>query len=108
MDFRKLDFPNESFYLLVFDPPHLMHGGKNSYLVKKYGILPGTWQEYLRSGFAECWRVTKPNGTIIFKWSEYHIPVSEIIAAIGHEPLFGHKSGKASRTHWLCFFKGEN
>ena len=23
MDFRKMDFPNESFQLVVFDPPHL-------------------------------------------------------------------------------------
>jgi SAM-dependent methyltransferase len=105
MDFIRLDFPDETFYHVVFDPPHLMHGGKNSYIIKKYGILPGTWQEYIHSGFAECWRVLKPNGTLVFKWNECQIPTNEVIRAIDHLPLYGHKSGKASRTHWLCFMK---
>lgn len=47
----------------------------------------------------------KPNGTLVFKWNETDITVKEIIAAIGKEPLFGHKSGKQSKTHWLCFMK---
>jgi SAM-dependent methyltransferase len=105
IDFRHMPFPAESFPLVVFDPPHLCSIKENSYMAKKYGVLPGNWQEYIHAGFAECWRVLKPNGTLIFKWSEHNIPVSEIIAAIGHQPLFGHKSGKQSKTHWLCFFK---
>ena len=31
----------------------------------------------------------------------------EIGAAIGKEPLFGHRSGKKSNTHWACFMKIE-
>ena len=27
------------------------------------------------------------------------------IKAIGHDPLFGHRSGKNMNTHWLCFMK---
>lgn len=43
--------------------------------------------------------------TLIFKWSEVDIPVSEILKIFGYEPLFGHKSGRFNKTHWLCFMK---
>ena len=38
-DFRQIPFPDESFYLVVFDPPHLVRAGENSWLTKKYGKL---------------------------------------------------------------------
>lgn len=38
-DFRNLPFPDNSFYLVVFDPPHLSRVGRNSWLAKKYGFL---------------------------------------------------------------------
>lgn len=52
-------------------------------------------------------RVLKPNGTLVFKWCEIDIPTREIIKAIGVEPLYGHRSGKKSHTHWLAFIKEE-
>lgn len=60
----------------------------------------------LKAGFEECMRVLEPFGTLIFKWNENQIKVSEILTAIGQEPLFGHKSGKLSNTHWMSFMKG--
>ena len=30
---------------------------------------------------------------------------SEILKLTKYEPLFGHKSGKLNKTHWLCFMK---
>lgn len=105
-DFTNLPFEDETFYLVVFDPPHLVHVGENSWLAKKYGRLTGDWQEMLRKGFSECMRVLKPNGTLVFKWSETDIFVREILSIIGHTPLFGHKSGKQAKTHWMCFMKG--
>lgn len=106
MDFRRLEFADETFYLVVFDPPHYNHGGANSYMVKKYGKLEkATWREDLRTGFAECWRVTKENGVIVFKWNEYQIKTSEVIKAIGREPLFGHTTNSKGTTKWMCFLK---
>ena len=69
-DFRAIPFEDGSFYLVVFDPPHLLHAGKNSWLAKKYGLLGENWREDLKQGFCECMRVLKPNGTLIFKWCE--------------------------------------
>lgn len=104
-DFRNMPFEDNEFYLVVFDPPHLIRAGENSWLSKKYGKLnKDTWQEDIRQGFDECMRVLKPNGTLIFKWNEDQIRLRDILKVIEHKPLFGNKRAK---THWLVFMKGE-
>ena len=45
-------------------------------------------------------------GVLIFKWNETDIKVSEILKLTNEKPIFGHKSGKRSNTHWICFMKG--
>lgn len=106
MDFRCLPFDDEMFRLVVFDPPHFKNIGETAYMALKYGVLNSlTWQEDIRQGFAECFRVLEPLGVLIFKWSEVQIPLREILALTPERPLFGHRSGKASLTHWVCFIK---
>lgn len=105
MDFRAMPFPDCSFRLIAFDPPHLRRAGRDSWLKAKYGILGDDWREDLRKGFSECFRVLKPEGILIFKWNETQIRVGEILALTDCPPLFGHKSGKRARTHWICFMK---
>ena len=104
-DFTNLPFADNSFHLVVFDPPHLLKIGETSWMVKKYGKLDEGWRQTIYDGFWECMRVSKPYGTLIFKWCEFDIPVSEIIKTINMEPLFGHRSGKQSKTHWMTFMK---
>lgn len=105
-DFTNLPMADDTYYLVVFDPPHLINVGKNSWLVQKYGKLPkDKWQEIISKGFAECMRVLRQNGVLIFKWSETDITVNEILSVIKKQPLSGHKSGKREKTHWLCFMK---
>jgi hypothetical protein len=106
-DFRNMAFPDETFYLVVFDPPHLNHIGKSSWMAKKYGILSPSWQDDIRQGqgFRECMRVLKTNGTLIFKWNEDQIPVRKIIDVIGCVPLFGHTTRRNSTTVWMAFMK---
>ena len=106
-DFSDLPFPDGSFSLVVFDPPHIERKEALGLLTRKYGILSGDWRDMLRKGFAECFRVLKPNGTLIFKWAESDHPVSAILALTDHKPLIGHKSGKQAKTHWLVFMKPE-
>ena len=101
-DFRDMPFESDTFDMVVFDPPHLIHAGENSWLAKKYGKLDELWPEDIRQGFAECMRVLKPNGSLIFKWNEDQISLQEVLAAIGEQPLFGNKR---SKTHWLVFMK---
>lgn len=104
-DFRKMPFDDESFYLVVFDPPHLLNVGDKSFLALKYGKLEKTWQEDIEQGLSECWRVLKPNGTMIFKWNEEQITLPMLKGLFPSKPLFGQRSGK---TVWLVFFKSES
>jgi ubiquinone/menaquinone biosynthesis C-methylase UbiE len=71
-------------------------------------VLNNDFKNDLALGFSECFRVLKPNGVLIFKWSEVQIKVSEILKLTSQKPLFGHKSGKQMNTHWLCFMKDQN
>jgi len=103
MDFRQLPFPDQCFALVVFDPPHLVRAGAASWLAAKYGRLGTDWRDDLRRGFAECFRVLKPDGVLIFKWSEVQVPTRDVLALTPHAPLFGHPSGKRGGTHWLTF-----
>jgi 23S rRNA G2069 N7-methylase RlmK/C1962 C5-methylase RlmI len=105
LDFRVLPYPDESFALVVFDPPHLIQAGPKSWLAAKYGKLGKDWREDLRAGFRECFRVLRPNGTLIFKWCEYQIPLHDVLALTPERPVFGNRRPK-SGTHWLVFFKG--
>lgn len=101
-DFRNMPFEDESFYLVVFDPPHLIKAGDDSWLAKKYGRLDELWQFDIQQGFNECMRVLKNNGTLIFKWNEDQIKTNEVLEAIGQRPLFGNRR---SKTHWMVFMK---
>lgn len=104
-DFRSMPFPDNTFYLVVFDPPHLLKAGKDSWLAKKYGLLDENWRDDISQGFRECMRVLRPNGTLIFKWNDDQIALPEILKAIEYQPLFGQKR---SKTQWLAFMKEES
>lgn len=104
-DFTNLPFEDNTFPLVIFDPPHLTGAKETAWLVKKYGKLDDSWPQMLHDGFRECMRVLKPDGVLIFKWSEYDIPAEKVWKAIGQKPLFGHHSGKKSKTFWACFMK---
>lgn len=103
-DFRDMPFIDDCFDLVIFDPPHLIHAGDNSWLAKKYGKLDKyTWQRDISDGVNECLRVLKPNGTLIFKWNEEQIKLSQILNVI--EPIKPILGNKRSKMHWLVFIK---
>jgi ubiquinone/menaquinone biosynthesis C-methylase UbiE len=104
-DFRNIPFPAQTFYHVIFDPPHLRGAGKNGWMAQKYGALGSDWREVISEGFHECMRVLKPYGTLIFKWNEHSIKVSEVIKVIGVEPLYGHRTLQSSKTIWMAFLK---
>lgn len=104
-DFRKLPFDDNEFDLVIFDPPHLINAGDNSWLKIKYGRLPkDDWPSYINKGFQECLRVLKPTGTLLFKWSSDQITFSDVFKAIGQKPILGDRRG---RTRWSVFIKGK-
>lgn len=103
MDFRALPFPDCTFKLVAFDPPHLIRAGGKSWMAAKYGKLGQDWRDDLRAGFLECFRVLEPYGTLVFKWNETQVKLREVLELTPHQPLFGNTSGKKAGTHWLVF-----
>jgi hypothetical protein len=110
MDFRKLDFPDNSFKLVVMDPPHLIGTGdpNNSKcnMIKTYGCLnANTWRSDIKKGFDECWRVLEDYGILVFKWNDSSVKRKELLQVLGKQPLFGHPNGSKIPTHWFVFMK---
>lgn len=108
-DFTKMPFASNTFYMVVFDPPHLRCGEK-SFMFKKYGTLTAKWKDTIRSGFEECFRVLRPYGTLVFKWSDSFKKLPEILKLSPCAPIIVHsatsKSGQ-KRTHFAVFMKQE-
>ena len=105
MDFTNMPFEDNTFRLVVFDPPHMNKLGKNTWMAQKYGVLLPSWETDIRAGFEECMRVLEPEGILIFKWNEAQITLNQVLNVIGAKPLFGHVTGKHGRTIWMTFMK---
>ena len=105
--FTNLPFPDEQFHLVLFDPPHTIRGRAGKGIIAaRYGrLLTSNWEEVLGLGFSECWRVLKPNGTLVFKWAESDKKIGDVEHLFPAPPLFGSRVGKANKTIWLVFFK---
>ena len=107
MDFTNLPFPDGSFNLVVFDPPHLDSAGPKSWQAAKYGLLPKEWRRPLEIAFKECFRVLDANGVLIFKWNETHIPLREVLSLTNVKPLFGQTTTVNLKTHWIRIHEAE-
>lgn len=112
-DFRDLPYPDESFNLVVFDPPHAIREGGMEQLTgithKKWGCLAAeTWQSDLREGFNELWRVLKTGGTLILKFADESADFDEVLALAPEPPLFGTSvNDSKAETRWFVFYKPE-
>lgn len=101
-DFTAMPFPDASFKLVVFDPPHMVWAGEDSNIKKLFGRLDKDWETELRMGFDECFRVLEDYGTLIFKWNETQLKLKTVLRLTDRKPLFGHKRGN---THFVAFMK---
>lgn len=112
-DFRDLPYQNESFNLVVFDPPHIIRpdGMKqlSGRIVKKYGALNAeTWRTDLKKGFKELWRVLNPGGTLVFKFADNGVDFEEVLGLAPADPLFGTTTKTSQNdTRWFVFHKPE-
>ncbi len=104
-DFTDMPFPDDTFSMVVFDPPHIRDVNEGSTTFACFGSLPNDWAAMLRKGFSECFRVLRPRGTLVFKWAENDIPLREVLELTAEAPLFGHRSGRF--THWCVFMKDD-
>ncbi|WP_302950898.1 class I SAM-dependent methyltransferase [Holdemania filiformis] len=104
-DFRAIPFLNNTFDMVVFDPPHLRWAGSKSIMRAQYGQLSEDWENDIAQGFKECFRVLRPGGFLVFKWCEEQIKLKQILSLTSEKPLFGNQRGK---TFWLIFRKGDD
>lgn len=99
-DFRSLPFADDSFEMVVFDPPHT-DVSPESIIGTKYGTI--TDLDEVVAGLAECWRVTER--WLVFKWAEASWPVGDVLDRVRFRPLFGHRTAKSGATIWCLFRK---
>ena len=105
-DFRNMPYPDKSFKMVVYDPPHLEQAGPNGWQAQKFGTLTkATWQEDIKKGFEECWRVLDDYGTLIFKWNEEQIKINQVLPLFHTQPLMGHPTSRNGKTKWCVFMK---
>jgi len=106
VDFIDMPFEDESFKLVIFDPPHGVTNGKGINIYKIFGVLdPLNWRRTLKKGFDECWRVLEQNGILLFKWNEISKSYKEVLKVIGKTPLIYNTVGGGNKTYWACFMK---
>ena len=104
-DFTNMPYPDNTFRMVVLDPPHMVKLGKNTWMAQKYGTLLPSWETDLRAAVDESMRVLMDYGVLIFKWNEAQVKLNQVLNAIGRQPLFGHVTGKHGRTIWCAFMK---
>lgn len=108
---QHLPFKNESFDMVIFDPPHII---RNSWIIPApicmiYGMFEKhSWKEDMRLAFVELFRVLKNEHQLILKWDECTNKVDDVFKLTPYKPLFGTRTGQKNNTHWICFLKDNN
>ena len=98
--FTALPFRDNSFDIVLWDPPHILQDSTRGIFPTMYGTLPTRgWEDVLRQGFDECYRVTR--GAVHFKWNDCRKPLKTILALFPIKPLYRTKGS----TTWSIFIK---
>jgi hypothetical protein len=107
-DFRKLPFLNNKFKLIIFDPPHILGNMDKSTLKACYGVLnKDTYENMLKEGIIELWRVLDNYGILLFKFNNVHISFENILNLFPDKPLIQTSTNRSKNTEsrWFVFMK---
>ena len=97
-DNTRLPFADNTFEMVVFDPPHVKFTPA-SLMGVKYGVLTDLHE--VVAGLEECARVA--SNWLVFKWAENESSISEVLAITHLTPLFGHTTASSGKTIWCVF-----
>lgn len=89
-------------------PYRIKHKASGLYYqpARNHSNLSENWQAFINDSIHEGMRVLKTNGTLIFKWNEQQIKVSDVLKAItDYKPIFGHRTTIKNQTIWMAFMK---
>lgn len=102
-DNQFLPFRDNVFDLVVYDPPHYISSSWKD-LYDLYGVYhPLEYQKIMWGASRELFRVLKDRGSLVFKWSEVHRNVKQILELFPENSLFGQKVN--ALTWWVVFQK---
>jgi hypothetical protein len=119
---KTLPYPNESFKLIIFDPPHIIKnsgiGNFDSNNIRTYGILQAdTVAIDIKNAFSEFWRLLQPYGILLFKWNTTSTSSDELIKLAPCPPLIyqisasnqivNKKTGKKTNQNSMVLFYEE-
>jgi SAM-dependent methyltransferase len=107
-EWQHTPFRDNIFDMVIFDPPQIIRkeGSIPSGMAAKYGMFyTHNWRAQIEDGVRELFRVLKPEGQFILKWSDSSKSVDEVIKLIPYSPIFGTRTGRSNKTHWIIFLK---
>lgn len=110
-DWQQLPFKNDSFDVVLFDPPHIVRSKRRMekskhVFMEKYGyIYLEEFPLIIKRSLKELFRVLKTEGIFILKWNECDISVKHILKLFPYKPLFGDKLERKNNTYWILFIK---
>jgi len=108
-DYRDMrGIPSNTFWHIAWDIPHIIKW-TSGLITTKYGALSQgseNWQDDLRRGFEEIYRVLKMHGTLVFKYNDLNIKASEMLSNFPVDPLYGALTKKGvNNTFFFVFMK---
>ena len=107
-DNRMLPLKDESFDMVIYDPPYILANKATGVLTTKYGILnPFTWRNDIYRTTRELIRVLKQGGFMIFKWGENNKTIKEALKLFPIKPLFGTNTSNYRVKTWFIVFRKE-
>lgn len=113
VDFRQLPEADQSVDVVIFDPPYIAQGGRDTStapdFMARYGLVDvpkttGELFELIAAGITECARVLKPKGRLMVKCMDYvnsgrlvlgrhHVVTTALELGLRQEDEFIHYSG---------------
>lgn len=72
---------------------------KEGWSEKERPIVDKLYSEFLLAHSIDESKITQE------EWNEHDIKVNEVLDIISHKPLFGHTTGRQSKTMWMAFMK---